>query len=76
MLRYCTLADHTVLFTQKIEPLFPVDMAYSPEDVFLALGGTNCIVRILNVKNQATATEFRVSGSVLKVAWHPALRKL
>lgn len=64
MVRYQSLSDNAVLFTQKIEPLFAIDMAFSPEDVFLALGGTNCIVKILNVKKNVLATEFRVSGSV------------
>lgn len=50
MTRYIRLNDHLTEFTIKTEPLFAIDMAFSPEDVFLALGGTNCIVKIINVK--------------------------
>ena len=39
-----------IIWTQKIEPLFPIDMAVSPEDVFVALGCTNGAIRVLNLK--------------------------
>jgi WD40 repeat protein len=60
-----------------VEPLFPIDMAVSPEDVFVALGCTNGTIRIINVKKGTTSHEYRYHrGSVLKLAWHPVHRKL
>ncbi|CAD8052080.1 unnamed protein product [Paramecium sonneborni] len=76
MLRYVRLNDHITQFTIKTDPLFAIDMQFSPEDVYLALGGTNCMVKIINVKKNQQSTEFRVSGSVLKLQWIPIMRKL
>ena len=50
MVRYCKLPNAEIIFTHKCDPLYPIDMQFSPEDVFLALGGSNTHVRILNVK--------------------------
>ncbi|KAM3134410.1 hypothetical protein pb186bvf_013523 [Paramecium bursaria] len=76
MVRYCKLPNAEILFTHKCDPLYPIDMQFSPEDVFLALGGSNTHVRILNVKKNQIASEFRVPGSVHKLLWIPIMKKL
>lgn len=78
LLRNCAVGDPLkVLWTSKVEPLFPIDMAVSPEDVFVALGCTNGAIRIINTAKGTTSNEYRYhKGSVLKVAWHPMHRKL